>query len=176
MRSLSIKKMVFAAMFVALGVILPILLHGVPQAGMVLLPMHIPVLLCGLICGPVFGLLCGILTPAASSLFTGMPPAAILPSMICELAVYGLIAGLLIRFIQTKSQFVNILLALVGAMLIGRVIYGAVNALIFQFGTYTLQAWLTASFVTALPGILIQIVLIPAIVFALQRSKLVETA
>ena len=76
------KKMVITALCMAIGIILPITLHAIPNAGSILLPMHIPVLLCGLICGPVYGVICGVMTPFLSSLLTGMPPAAYLPSMI----------------------------------------------------------------------------------------------
>lgn len=167
-----IWEMVIAALCIALGVVLPVAVHGIPNAGSVLLPMHLPVLLCGLLCGSAYGLACGVLTPLLSSLITSMPPAAMLPSMICELAVYGLAAGLLIFLVRTGSQTANVYISLVGAMLLGRVIYGAVNALIFRAGEYSLQMWLTASFVTALPGIVIQLVLLPLIVLALRKAKL----
>ncbi len=168
------KQMVAAALCVALGIVLPVVFHSVPNAGSVILPMHLPVLLCGLLCGPVYGLLCGILTPALSSLFTGMPPAAYLPSMLCELAVYGLLAGLLILVVRSKWTLLNLYVALVGAMLAGRVVYGILNALLFRAGQYSLQLWVTASFVTALPGILIQLVLLPVLVFALRKAKVVD--
>ena len=92
----NVKKLVIAALCVAIGVALPQAFHAIPQAGQIFLPMHLPVLLCGLLCGPLYGLLCGAVTPALSSLITGMPGAAVLPSMICELAVYGLVAGVLV--------------------------------------------------------------------------------
>lgn len=167
-----IWEMVIAALCVALGVVLPVAVHGIPNAGNILLPMHIPVLLCGLLCGPAYGLACGVVTPLLSSLITGMPPAAMLPSMVCELAVYGLAAGLLILLVRTKSQAANVYISLVGAMLVGRVVYGIVNALIFRAGEYSMQVWLTASFVTALPGIIIQLVLLPLVVLALRKAKL----
>lgn len=167
-----IWEMVIAALCVALGVVLPVAVHGIPNAGSVLLPMHLPVLLCGLLCGPAYGLACGVLTPLLSSLITSMPPAAMLPSMICELAVYGLVAGLMILIIRTGSQAANVYISLVAAMLLGRVVYGVVNALVFRAGEYSLQMWLTASFVTALPGIIIQLVLLPLVVLALRKAKL----
>lgn len=169
-------ELVISALCVALGVVLPVAFHGIPNAGSILLPMHIPVLLCGLLCGPAYGLACGILTPLMSSLITTMPPMAMLPSMICELAVYGFVAGLLILMVRTGSQIANVYISLVGAMLVGRVVYGAVNALIFRAGEYSMQMWLTASFVTALPGIVIQLVLLPLVVLALRRAKLTVTA
>ena len=168
------KKMVITALFVALGIVLPMVFHSIPNAGGIFLPMHIPVLLCGIICGFPYGLACGILTPLLSSLLTGMPPAAILPSMLCELAVYGAVSALLMRYLRVKNLYAKIYIVLIGAMLSGRIVYGILNALIFKTGSYTLQMWLTSAFVTALPGIVIQIVLIPAIVFALKKAKLIE--
>ena len=167
-----IYNLVVAALCVALGVVLPIAVHGVPNAGSVLLPMHLPVLLCGLLCGPVYGLACGLLTPLMSSLITGMPGPAYLPSMLCELAVYGLIAGLLIVLVHTGKSTADLYISLVGAMIAGRIIYGIVNALIFRAGEYSMSMWLTASFVTALPGIVIQLILLPLIVLGLRRAKL----
>ena len=163
----STKKMVYAAICVALGVVLPIAFHSVQNAGSIFLPMHIPVLLCGLLCGPWYGLACGILAPLLSSLLTGMPPAAVLPSMLIELAVYGLCTGLLKKLVR------NNIVALIGAMLAGRIVSGLAKAFIFNPGNYGLKAWLTASFVTALPGIIIQLILIPLVMAALEKAKLV---
>ena len=102
------KRMILTALFVALGVVLPMAFHSIPNAGSIFLPMHIPVLLCGLICGWAYGLGCGVLAPLLSSLMTGMPPAAILPGMLCELAVYGLVSGLLLKVIHTKRTIVDL--------------------------------------------------------------------
>lgn len=170
----STKKMVLTSLMIAVGVVLPIAFHSIPNAGSILLPMHIPVLICGIICGFPFGLLCGIITPLLSSLLTGMPPAAYLPAMICELAVYGLVTSLLIRFVRTKSVYANIYIALIGAMISGRIVYGILNSLIFRAGSYSTQIWLTSAFVTALPGIVIQLILIPLIVLTLQDSKFID--
>ena len=168
-------NLVMTGLCIAIGIVLPMAFHSVPNAGSVILPMHIPVLLCGLICGPIYGLASGILTPALSSLLTQMPPMAYLPSMLCELAIYGLVAGLAIRLIRAKSNVANVYLSLVAAMLCGRVIYGVVNALIFQAGRYSMELWLTASFVTALPGIIIQLVAIPVLVLLLQKAGLIRS-
>ena len=169
------KSMVLAALCAAFGVVLPVALHSIPNAGSVLLPMHLPVLLCGLVCGPVYGLGCGLLTPLLSSLITGMPPAAVLPSMLCELATYGFAAGLLSRLLRTGRRMLDIYLQLIGAMLLGRVVYGVMNALIFSAGSYSFTAFVTAAFVTALPGIVIQLALLPAVVLLLEKAHLVET-
>ncbi len=167
-------SIILTALCIALGIVLPMTLHAIPNSGSILLPMHIPVLMCGIICGWPYGLACGILTPLLSALITGMPPMAILPSMICELAAYGLVSGLIYYFVNTKKSVIDIYLSLIGAMIIGRIIYGVINALIFRAGSYTMQIWLTASFVTALPGIIIQIILIPAVILVLQKARLIK--
>lgn len=165
------KKLVFAGLCAALGLILPMVFHTVPGGGTVFLPMHLPILLCGLLCGPWYGLACGVITPILSSLLTQMPAAAALPGMTCELAVYGLTAGLLLR-LPIRRRLPRLYLALVGAMLAGRVAAGLLNGLLFRAGSYSLSIWLTASFVTALPGILIQLVLLPGLVLLLCRANL----
>lgn len=169
----TVKKAIITAICIALCVVLPQAFHAIPRAGAIYLPMHIPVLLCGLICGWPFGLLCGIAGPLLSSLFTGMPPAAALPSMVIECAVYGCAAGLLMGIVKTKNTYADLYISLIGAMLCGRIIAGILQALIFSAGNYSIAAWTTSYFVTALPGIIIQVVLLPSIVFALMKAKLI---
>ena len=164
------KKLVFAGLLVAMGILLPIMFHTIPNAGSVFLPMHIPVLLAGFITGPIFGLLCGILTPLISSIATGMPPAAILPSMICELAVYGFATGFFYNKMKFDNETLKIYLSLIFSMLLGRVTYGILNALIFKAGAYSLNIWLTAAFAKAIPGILIQLIIIPVILLAVKKA------
>lgn len=164
-----IRNMMFCALCIAIGIVLPMMFHAIPNAGSILLPMHIPVLLCGLLCGPVFGILCGILTPVLSSLLTGMPPAFVLPSMVCELAVYGLIAGLMKQLIHGKNALVNAYIQLLIAMLAGRIVYGILNALIFSAGTYSIKIFISAAFVTAFPGIIIQLLFVPAMAVLLDK-------
>ena len=166
------RKLVHTALFISLGIILPMAFHTIPNAGGIFLPMHIPVLLCGIICGFPLGLICGIITPVFSSLLTGMPPTAMLPSMICELAVYGTVTSLIIRFVPVKNFYAKIYVALVSAMLCGRAVYGILNALFFKAGNYSAKIWLTAAFLTSWPGILIQIIAIPSILIALHKAKL----
>ena len=168
------KNIVSTALFIAIGIALPLAFHSIPNGGRIFLPMHIPVLLCGLLCGLPYSLACGIITPLLSSLLTGMPPAAMLPSMLCELAVYSVAASLLMRFLPIKKPLPRIVISLIGAMLAGRLVLGLLNWLIFNAGSYSLGAWLTSSFVTALPGIAVQIILIPAVAFALQKMFLKE--
>jgi niacin transporter len=169
-----VRKLVFTGVCIALGLSLPLVLHGIPGGGNAFLPMHIPVLLCGLVCGWPFGLACGVLTPLLSALLTGMPPAPILPGMTGELAVYGLVAGLLIGAVKGGNKTANIYVALIGAMVCGRIAGGLLNGLIFRAGEYTLGMWVTASFVTGIPGIIAQLVLIPLLVALLRRSGVIE--
>ena len=165
------RTLVFAALCCALGVALPMAFHGIPGGGQVFLPMHLPVLLCGLLCGPVWGLACGAVTPAVSCLATGMPPAVKLPVMLCELAAYGAVSGLAVRRVKTRSRAAGLYLSLVIAMLAGRVVSGLAGWLVFGTGT-TLHSWVTVSFVTALPGIALQLALLPALVLTLQKAGL----
>jgi thiamine transporter ThiT len=169
-----IKRLTLSALFIALCVVLPFAFHSIPNAGSIFLPMHIPVLLCGMICGWPFGLACGILGPLLSALFTGMPPMAILPGMLCELAVYGLMTGLLMGRIKTGKKTFDIYIPLICSMLAGRIFYGILNALIFKAGSYTMTVWLTSAFITSLPGIIVQLVLIPIIVYILEKARLIK--
>ena len=171
----STKRLVLCGLCTALGVVLPMALHSIPNAGNVLLPMHLPVLLAGVMCGPWYGLSCGVLTPLLSSMLTGMPPMAYLPSMLCELAVYGLSSGLMMALLRKWSFWPRVLLSLSAAMLCGRLVYGALNALIFRAGDYSVAVWLTSAFVTGLPGIIIQFALIPLLLFALKRAGILTS-
>ena len=169
----TIKKSILTAICIALCVVLPMAFHSIQNAGSIFCPMHIPVLLCGLICGPALGLLCGLAGPLLSSLFTSMPPMAILPSMMVELAAYGLLTGFMMRLIRTKKIYADLYISLVIALLGGRILGGLSKALIFAAGKYSIGAWASGYFVTCLPGIVIQLALIPTIVFALEKAKLI---
>ena len=168
-----IKRITFTAVCLALCVVLPLALHMIPDAGSVISPMHIPVLLCGLICGWPYGLSCGLLAPVISSAITGMPPAAYMPPMIVELAVYGFVAGLLFQMIRTKNLLADMYISLLSAMLLGRIVAGAARALIFAAGNYSMTVWFTSYFVTALPGIVIHLVVVPVIFLALTQAHLI---
>ena len=168
----SIKRMTLSALCVALCVVLPMAFHMIPNAGSVMLPMHIPVLLCGLVCGWQYGLLCGILGPLVSSVLTGMPPAAILPGMMVECGMYGCVGGLMMERVRTGSLYGDIYISLPTAMLAGRVISGIVKALILTPGL-SFTAWVTASFVTAFPGIMIQLIFLPSVVCTLMKAKVI---
>lgn len=166
------KRICIGAACIALCVVLPMAFHAFPDGGSVFLPMHIPVLLCGMLCGWPYGFICGLLGPALSSLLTGMPPAAYLPPMMIECAVYGASVGVMLKAVYTGRIYIDLYASLIVAMLLGRVVSGIAKALIFTPGL-SLTAWATASFVTALPGIAIQLVLIPILVHSLSRARLI---
>ena len=168
----SIRNMTMAAVCVALCVVLPIAFHSIPDAGTVFLPMHIPVLICGMICGWPYGLLCGLMGPLVSSALTGMPPIAFLPSMMVECGTYGMVSGLVLKVIRTQRTYADLYIAQIIAMLAGRVVSGIAKALIFSPGM-ALSAWVTASFITALPGILIQLIFLPSVVCTLMKAKVI---
>lgn len=169
----SVKRSMLTAVCIGLCVVLPMAFHSIPNAGSILLPMHIPVLLCGLICGWSFGLLCGLAGPLLSSLLTGMPPMAYLPSMLVELAAYGLVCGLMINLVHTKKLYADLYISLVVALIAGRIVAGVARALIFAAGRYSMAAWITSYFVTSWPGLVIQLIFIPAIVAALMKARLI---
>ena len=174
MKLTPVKKLVFTAVCAALCLVLPMAFHTVPNAGTIFLPMHIPVLLCGLICGWPYGGVCGLLGPLISSLITGMPPAAMLPSMMVECCAYGFVTGMLMRHVHTKHAVADLYISLLSAMVVGRVVAGFAKAWIFTPGISPF-AWVTTSLIAGIPGIVIQLILMPMVVLALTKAKLIPT-
>jgi len=175
MNRINVKKLVLAAMFVALGLVLPFLTMQIPSVGSMLLPMHLPVLLCGFVCGGPLGLLVGAVTPLLRSVLFGMPP--LFPTAIAmafELAAYGLLTGLFHRALPKTTG--SLYLSLVLSMLGGRVVWGAVMTVLMGLGQteFGLAAFLSGAFTTAIPGIVLQLVLIPAILYALRKAKYLD--
>ncbi len=166
------KKLVTAGMMLALGLILPyVTAHGFGMQGNILLPMHIPVLLCGFICGPMYGALCGLLLPILNSLLTGMPalyPMAVL--MTCELTVYGLVSGLLNKVFGKSGKIYMLYPTLIIAMIAGRLVYGFAAWLLLFTGAASGKFSVIGAVVTGLPGIIIQLVLIPIAVSRVMQS------
>ncbi len=173
MKRQSIQNLTTTALCIALCVVVPMAFHIIPNAGSVMLPMHLPVLLCGLVCGWQYGLLCGVVGPLVSGVLTGMPPAAVLPGMMVECGMYGCVGGLMMERIHTGSLYRDLYISLPVAMVAGRIFSGIAKAWILAPGT-SLTAWATASFVTGLPGISIQLILLPTLVVALTKARLIE--
>lgn len=166
-----VKKITLSAMFLALGLVLPFFTGQVPQIGSMLCPMHIPVLLCGFICGGNWGLCIGIILPLFRSLLFSMPP--MFPTAVCmavELAVYGFASGWLHNRLPHKMW--SIYVALFGAMLAGRIVWGAAMFLCLGLtgGEFGLAAFWTAAVVNAVPGIVLQVLLVPVIVMAVNKA------
>lgn len=166
----TVKRLVTTAICAAMCVVLPLAFHAIPNAGTVILPMHIPVLLCGLVCGWPYGLVCGLLGPFLSS-FTGMPPMSVLPGMMVECGVYGMVSGLMMKYVRTGKTVADLYISMLTAMVLGRVVAGFAKAWIFAPGTPAF-AWVTTSLVMGIPGIVIQLVVMPLLIAALQRAKL----
>ena len=171
----NIKKIVLASMFLAIGHILPFFTGQIPQIGKMLLPMHIPVLLCGLVCGWQYGLAVGFVLPIMRSMIFGMPimfPDAV--AMAFELAAYGSIVGYLFEHARWQCV-VSLYRCMLAAMLCGRMVWGIVRMFCMGLGAeaFTLKAFFAGAFINALPGIVLQLVVVPAIMLALDRTHLV---
>ena len=165
------KKMVLSALFLAIGMVLPFFTGQIPLIGNMLLPMHIPVLLCGFACGWKYGLIVGGILPLLRSFLFGMPvlfPNAV--GMAVELAVYGIITGILGRRLGRSLK--GIYLTLISAMILGRVAWGLTSILLFSLAgsNFTWKIFFMQAFINAVPGIIIQLVLIPAIVKRLPND------
>ena len=171
MSSLQIRKLTYAALFLAIAMVLPFITGQIPEIGSMLCPMHIPALLCVFLCGWPWGLAVGFIAPLLRSVIFGMPamfPSAV--SMAFELAVYGGLAGLLYRRLPETRGRVYIVLVL--SMIAGRVVWGIVRLLLAGIAgnTFTFAAFISGAITTAIPGIIVQLVLIPVIVYALEKA------
>ena len=167
-----IIKMILAALFLAMAYVMPFLTGQIPEIGAMLCPLHIPVLLCGFVCGWPWGLTVGLTAPLLRSYMLGMPP--LFPTAVCmtfELAVYGAVAGLMYRKLPHKKW--SIYAALLTAMVAGRLVWGAAMFVCMRISgnVFTLSAFVAGAFTSAVPGIIVQIVLIPILVMLLEKTK-----
>ena len=167
----SIYKMVLAAMFLAIAYVLPFFTGQIPQIGSMLCPMHIPVLLCGFICGWPWGLAVGFTAPLLRSTVLGMPP--FFPTAVCmafELATYGALTGLFHKWLPKKKGFIYV--ALILSMVIGRLVWGLAMIVCtgIKGGSFGAKAFLASAVSDSLPGIVIQIALVPVVVMVAERA------
>lgn len=172
----NLMNLILAAMFLAVGIILPFFTGQIPQIGSMLLPMHLPALLCGLICGWQYGLSVGFILPLLRYALFGMPP--IFPTgiaMAFELAAYGAIAGFLYNHSRWQC-LVSLYRSLIIAMIGGRIVWGLVQAVIMGVSgdVFTWQLFIAGAFLNAILGIVLQLVFIPAIMIALDRTGVVR--
>lgn len=165
------NKITVSGMLLAVGIILPfVTAHGLGIPGTVLLPMHFPVLLCGFLCGPVYGLLLGLILPLISSILTGMPsiyPMA--PIMTMELMTYGFIAGILSAKTKICKKRIGLYITLIIAMICGRIMYGITFAILLSISGSLKALTVWAAIATGIPGILVQLLLIPAIIMIVNQ-------
>ena len=175
MKNLPIKNLVLAAMFLAIGIILPFFTGQIQLIGNMLLPMHIPVMLAGLICGWQYGLAVGFIMPLLRSVLFSMPPmypGAV--AMAFELATYGFVIGILYEKFYwhcIKALYKS----LVASMVAGRIVWGIVMAFLLgvKGNAFTMKAFMAGAFLNAIPGIIIQLIIIPVIMVALKKAKVV---
>jgi len=169
------KNLVLSGLFIALGLYMPFLVAQIPSLGSRLLPMHIPVLISGFVLGWPYGLIIGLLTPIFRSFLFGMPP--MVPTALAmsfELATYGALTGLMYKLLPKKNIFtlVTLLLAMIG----GRIVWGTASYFIFGLSgrAFTWQLFVTSGFLNAIPGIILQIAMIPALILALRRARVIH--
>lgn len=176
MKKLSTKKLVLSGLFLAIGLLLPFLIAQIPSVGRRLLPMHIPVLLCGFICGWPYGLIVGLILPVFRSVLFTMPP--MFPDAIAmafELATYGFVSGLLYKLLPKKNVFVFVSLIL--AMICGRIVWGCASLVLYGLSktAFTWELFMAGAFINAIPGIVIQLIIIPIIIVSLSKARLIES-
>ena len=169
-----LRNLVYAAVCLALCMLLPFLTGQIPQIGSALSPMHIPVLLAGFLCGPWWAMAVGFVAPMLRHVWLGMPPLITAIAMSFELAAYGLFSGLLYRLLPKKT--VNIYVSLISAMILGRIVWGIAMVVIsgVSGSAFTWSAFIAGALLNAVPGIILHIVLIPILVMALKRAKVLD--
>ncbi len=169
------KNVVLSGIFIALGIILPFITMNIPIIGQALLPIHIPVLLCGIICGKKYGFFVGAILPALRFLLFSMPPLfPIGLAMTFELATYGFVIGFVYEKLPKKNVFVYV--SLFVAMFLGRIAFGIAMAVLTLNSpmTYSIEIFIQGAIITAIPGIILQIILIPIIVIALKNAGYIK--
>lgn len=170
---LSVRRLTLSAMLLAVGLLLPFLTGQIQHIGNMLCPMHLPVLICGMVCGPVWGLAVGAVTPLLRSVLFGMP--VLMPmaaAMAFELAAYGFVSGYLRR--RLPKTLPMLFLSLIAAMLLGRVVWGLVSVPLYGVAGkgFTFSLFIANGFVNAIPGMILQLIAVPAIVTALEKARL----
>ncbi len=173
MKKFKLQKTLLSALFLSLGIVLPFLTSQIKEIGDTLLPMHIPVMLCGALCGGWYGLAVGLLTPLLRGMLFTMPP--LYPNacwMAAELATYGFVLGFLYNRLKAKSVG-KLYLSLLAAMLSGRIVWGLAKAFLLGLSGkgFTAAAFITGGFIDAVPGIVLQLILIPLAVKIAEKTE-----
>ena len=170
----STYKLIFSALMLAFGIVLPFLTGQIPQIGKLLLPMHIPVFLCAFICGWHYAAVIGFTLPLLRSAMFGAPvlyPNAI--GMAVELFTYGAVTGLIYKTLK-KKNVLSVYASMVPAMFIGRAVWGAVRLLLYGVNQtpFTWSMFMAGAFIDALPGIILQLILIPIIILTVNAKEI----
>lgn len=171
---MKLKKICISGSCLALCMLLPLLTGQIPKIGNVLSPMHIPVLLCGLLCGGIYGAVIGFIAPFLRFLLFGMPPFPMGIAMSFELMTYGIISGAIYKMLSKRT--IDIYISLIGAMIIGRIVWGVTRFIMtIAFGIeFSFQMFIAGAFITAIPGIIAHILIIPPIVISCQKANLLS--
>jgi LytS/YehU family sensor histidine kinase len=172
MKLTPIQKITLSALFLSMAMLFPFLTGQIPQFGQMLLPMHLPILLCGFIIGPKEGGLIGFIAPLLRSLILGMPPFFPTASaMAFELATYGIIAGIMLKVFPKKFLFYMV--SLVIAMVAGRIVWGGITwiFLAIQNSSFSFELFISGAILNAFPGIILQILVIPPLLKILFHSR-----
>ena len=168
-QSKTIQKAVLCVLFIAAGLVLPMGFHRL-GLGTAFLPMHIPVFIGALVCGPWFGVIGALCTVSLSCVLTGMPP--VFPVGVCmmvELAVYaGVSAGIMER---RKYRISSLYMALAAGIVAGRIANGLANAAAAAFSgvQYSLSSFWEGTVVATAPGTILLLCIVPGIVYAIER-------
>ncbi len=168
-------KCITAAVFLAVGLLLPLITGQLPQINRFLLPMHIPILLCGLVCGPQYGVCVGLITPLLRSAVFGLPviyPTAL--AMALELAVYGLVSGLIYK--PRHHSLPRLYISLVTAMLFGRLARASWELILLNLteNGFQVKVYIGTTLLPSIVGALLQLIIIPAVMDLLRRVHLTE--
>ncbi len=174
MKRQNLRKLVLSALFLCIGMVLPFLTMQIKEIGDSLLPMHIPVMLCGVLCGWQYGALVGLMLPFLRSVCFGMPP--LYPNavwMAAELLTYGLVIGLMYKKLPKKLPYLYV--SLISSQLLGRIVWAIAKTILMGASgkAFTFAMFISGGFIDALPGIILQLLLIPAMVsiFKLSRKR-----
>ena len=176
MKNTSLKKLIFSAIFLAIGFILPMFIGQIPTIGKMLLPMHIPVFLCAMICDYKYGAIIGFILPILRSLLFSVPvmyPTAI--AVAFEMSVYGLVTGLIFGLCK-KKNIISIYASMLPAMLLGRIVrcFAEIILLNIKGNPFIWKTFAATTILNSTPGIILQLILIPAVILALKKAKVIK--
>ena len=170
----SVKNLVLGALFLALALVLPFFTGQIPQIGAMLCPMHLPILLAGFVCGGPVGAVVGFIAPLLRMVMFGMPPFYTAIAMAFELLTYGLVSGIMYRKVFKKQTVGTLYGSLLIAMVAEIFALPGNGGIAADAGAFTFAAFISGALLNAIPGIVVQLILVPAVVVALQKAKLIE--